>query len=387
MGSLFLEHSDTPAITFGPNGESDPIPAKMLPLMAELLGKRLKGDYPFVPRMWNDPLAWPSIDYEGFVNELPCGVNHTFSGYLTPTGRAIGILSKKSEPKQMTSSAWAGSFLLLNNNEIPTTGFPINQKTLLPMRVPARANQQLATHGLVHQYIVNNLTLAPEAQFALLCFCGESLPLSGITHPTELLYQSPAHLHYYNGRGYTRTSNGKEDAVEIDILFNPGDGGPDFAMIRKNDYAQHPTRLDLYWNAQGMQAKWAINKQSPANCHIQFPSGLIYEGAVSTKNGFVTPSVIGKFTFGEFKLTVKFGDELSIDSVEGGNDETRKWLDTYTVKNKPPQFSAKVMLELISGENLTWAKDVHPHLQIRDIASAVEQATVFTAPGYQMPTS
>ena len=80
MGSLFLEHSETPAITFGPNSESEPIPAKMLPLMAELLGKRLKGDYPFVPRMWNDPLAWPSIDYEGFVNELPCGVNHTFSG-------------------------------------------------------------------------------------------------------------------------------------------------------------------------------------------------------------------------------------------------------------------------------------------------------------------
>ena len=386
MGSLFLANETTPAITFDHQRLSDIMPKRMLPLMAELLGKRLNGSYSFVPRMWNNPIGWPPNAYEGFVFELPCGKEHQFSGYLTSTGRAIGILENQSQQDQPTSRAWAGSFQLLHDHEAPSLRFPVDEAAQAAIRVPAAREKQLAAHGFVHQYHVNNATQIPETRLDLICFCGESLPLSKATQAATLLYDSPGNLHYYSGLGYTHTFKGTHNEVQIDLMFNPGDGGSDFAMIRKLNYKQNPTRNDIYWNSQGMQAKWLVMNGNPVMGSIRFPSGLTYEGKVSTEDGFIVPTSTGKLELNQFAFSVEFGDELKLTSIKGLNQESRQWVNSYTMEGSAPTFDTKVMLALISGDKLSWENDVHAHLQIRDVKKAKDQVTVFQAPETQRQT-
>lgn len=372
-GSLYLEKQKTPAIVFNDEKRSSNIPVSLLPVMADLLGHRLNGSYPFSPVVWHDPDRWPIPGFEGFVNQYTYR-NLVFSGYLTSTGRAIGILSETTEPGRDHSSAWAGAFYVRPRSLLDYRPVGIDQQEEHLACVPLSANEVLTPHGIVREYLLTKESQKPCARVDRVYFCGEGLSFRQITQSPELTYDSPNQTRYLVGLDYALDQKPKH----LDIVFNPGDGGNDFLVVRPLDFDKQSNYQELYRDSLGTSASWLVVNREYRMVNIQFPSGVEYSGKIEKQDNFYRPRGSGKIIFGGLSFTADFEHNGTIRDLKATNSASADWLAANAQSTNNPTFTLKDWVKLISDGRLDWQNDLLAHLQVRNLGSFKNKSTVFS---------
>lgn len=373
IGKLFLDRQKEPVIKFDSDTSSASIPMTLLPVMAELLGKHSNGTYPYTPKVWDEPNQWPGKGFEGFVNLLPCG-NNLFSGYLTSTGQAVGVVSQMAPTHSDFYTAWTGSFLVqpatVLNQQLqaldPHSGQPFsmqlsNGKTLLP-------------HGVVYEHTMSRFNSQPPAKKGQIYFCGENIPYQRITQNDTIQYNSPGLTRYFVGLNYAH----HKQMSQLDVVFNPGDGGYDFMFIRPERYETLTNFQEIYRDSQGMRANWLIANRHYQMGQIKFPSGIEYSGQISQQNNQFNLQGKGKFTLGSLSFTGVFGADATIQNLKGLNPESEHWVSEYCGTAKNRAFQLDEWLEIISGGQFNWEADMKAHLRCRNLGALKNNATVFS---------
>ncbi|HEX4880649.1 MAG TPA: hypothetical protein VFV39_12435, partial [Limnobacter sp.] len=374
FGSLHVDRQRTPAITFDAGEQADHLPITLLPVMADLLGKHLQGQYPFKPAIWQDSSRWPTAGFEGFVHRQQHGP-YTFSGYLTATGRAIGILGLSNAGTSTTYDlAWSGSFMVT-----PTHGIvrhPIELDNLDPSFVGLEVSptEALLPHGLVRAQFLDRNTQKSRARIDRVYFCGEGMAYTTITQSRDLIYDSPSMTRYFVGVEYSR----KNKPMHIDLVINPGDGGHDFVIIRPKTYEKEKLYQMLYHDELGTKASYVIKDRQYSMVDITFPSGMQYIGQIITEQSSCKLIDKGKISFGKLSFAIETERTGRIRSIRGLNEDSTHWVDTYTSQNRAPNFAVENLVELMSGGMLLWQTHVQPHLVLRDLQAHQANAVVFS---------
>lgn len=372
-GKLFLDRQEEPAIEFDSNTNLASIPMTLLPVMAELLGKHSNGTYPYTPRVWSEPYQWPGSGFEGFVNLLPCGDN-LFSGYLTSTGLAVGAVSETPTPNSDFYKAWTGSFVVQSAtaaNQQPLGRSPQSEQ-VFSMTLPD--GNRLVPHGLVHQHTLGRSDNNPLAREGQIYFCGEHIPYKTITQNNNIQYNRPGLTRYFVGLNYIR---GKQTS-QLDLVFNPGDGGHDFMFIRPEHYDRQTNFQEIYRDSQGVCANWLVVNRRYQMGQIQLPSGIQYSGQISQQNNQFKLLGKGRFTLGSLSFNGVFSANSTVKNLRGLNPESEHWVNQYCGGDKDRAFQVNEWLEIISGGQLNWDSDVKAHLRCRALGALKNNATVFS---------
>lgn len=372
-GGLYHDKQKTPAIVFSDLKRSSEIPVALLPVMANLLGPSLNGSYPFTPVVWHDPNCWPIPGFEGFVNQN-IYENLSFSGYLTSTGRAIGVLSETAEPGRDFYSAWAGSFYVRPSSLLSYSPVKIDKQDKNLGCVPLSANEVLMPHGIVREYVLEKESYKPYARVNRVSFCGEGLSFRQITQSPELIYDSPNAARYLVGLDYTLDQKPKH----LDIVFNPGDGGNDFMVIRPIDFNTQKNYQEIYRDSQGTSANWLVVNNEYRMVNIRFPSGMEYSGKIEKQGKFYRPVGSGKIVFGGLSFTADFEKNSTFKNMKAMNSASADWLKSNHPAGDNSAFTFKDWIKLISDGRLDWQNDLQAHLQVRSLASLKDQSTVFS---------
>lgn len=372
-GALYLEKQKKPAIVFNSTKSSSNIPVSLLPVMADLLGDRLNGSYPFSPRVWDDPNRWPIQGFEGFIDRYASG-NILFSGYLTSTGRAIGILSEASTPDNRFPSAWAGSFHvrpsgLLNYQPV---GLDNQQKSLVYIQLSA--GTVLTPHGFVREFMLKGHNREPFGRVDQIYFCGEGVHFRQITRNPELTYDSPHARRYFCGVDYTLDQKEKQ----LEIVFNPGDGGNDFMMVRPKDHEKLGSYQEIYRDSTGNSTSWLLINHEYRWVDAKFISGLQYRGKVERQGNFIKPAETGTLSFNGLSFTVNFEKDNTIRKIKAMNTATTDWLTNRGIAGENQSFTLKEWMNLISNGYLDWQNDLQSHLRVRELNSLIGEGTVFS---------
>lgn len=371
-GSLYHDKQKTPAIVFHNSKHTSEIPVALLTVMADLLGPRLNGSYTFTPEVWHDPNYWPIAGFEGFVHQHVY-LNLFFSGYLTSTGRAIGVLSEKAEPGRDFYSAWAGSFYVRPRSLLDYTPVGIDKQDN-PTCVPLSANEVLMPHGIVREYVLEKGSYKPYARVDRVSFCGEGLSFRQITQSPELTYDSPNATRYLVGLDYTLDQKPKH----LDIVFNPGDGGNDFVLIRPVDFHEQKNYQEIYRDSAGTSANWLVVNNEYRMVNIKFPSGMEYSGEIEKQGKFYRPVGSGKIVFDKLSFTADFEKNSTFKNMKAMNSASADWLKSKHPAGDGSAFAFKDWIKLISDGRLDWQNDLQAYLQVRSLASLKEQSTVFS---------
>lgn len=372
-GSLYLEKQKTPAIAFNDSKRSANIPTSLLPVMADLLGHRLNGNYPFSPVVWHDPESWPIQGFEGFIDQFKHN-KLVFSGYLTSTGRAIGVLSETAEPGKSHYSSWAGSFYVRTNSLLSYRPVYLDHQDKNPVCVPLSSNQVLMPHGAVREYVIEKASHIPQTLLNRVYFCGEGFSYQQITRAPELTYDSPNQTRYLVGLGYTLDQKPKH----LDIVLNPGDGGNDFMVVRPMGFEKLNNYQEIYRDSAGTSASWLVVNNEYRMVNVQFPSGFEYSGKIEKQGNFYRPVGTGKIIFGELSFTADFETRGMMSNLKAMNSATADWLtDNPSPKNKGA-FATSEWIKVISDGRLDWQNDFQALLQVRNLAPLTKQSTVFS---------
>ena len=372
-GKLFLDRQKTPAIEFNHNTPSASIPMTLLPVMAELLSDHANGNYRFTPKVWGAHDQWPDNGFEGFVNLLPCQGNY-FSGYITSTGQALGVLSEVAKADNNHFSAWTGSFMIQAASMVKPAHLPLDIPADSQLNIQLPNGQMLLPHGVVNKHTMarfENRSILKEGQ---LFFRGEKIPYRQITQHNSVQYKSPNRPQYFVGLNYTQNSKPKQ----IDIVFNPGDGGQDFIIIRPQHYDKLSDYQEIYRDSEGVQASWLVADGRYQMGQIRLPSGIEYTGQIKLNNDQFNLLGKGKFSLGRLSFTGEFRSDFTVNNLKGMNQDSTHWVNQYCGEEGKRSFQLNEWLEIISGSRLNWDSDVKAHLHCRNVAAIKNRATVFS---------
>lgn len=372
-GKLFLDRQKTPAIQFNHNTPSATIPMTLLPVMADLLGKHATGKYRFTPKVWSAHDQWPDDGFEGFVNLLPCGGNY-FSGYITSTGQALGVLSEVARADSVHFSAWTGSFMIQAAPMMKPDDLPLDIPTTSQLTMQLPNGKVLLPHGVVNKHTMARFESRPKSKEGQLFFRGENIPYGQITQHNAVQYHSPGKPQYFVGLNYTQNNKPKQ----IDIVFNPGDGGHDFIIIRPQHYDKLSDYQEIYRDSEGVQASWLVADGRYQMGQIRLPSGIEYSGQIKLHNEQFNLLGKGKFSLGRLLFTGEFTTDSTVNKLKGMNPESTHWVNQYCGDAGKRTFPLNEWLEIISGGRLNWNSDVKAHLRCRNVAAIKNSATVFS---------
>jgi hypothetical protein len=372
-GRLILDKQKEPAIEFNISTPSASIPMTLLPVMADLLGKHSNERYPYTPRVWGEHNTWPEQGFEGFVNLLPCG-DKLFSGYVTSTGLAQGVLSEIACPDSYYHTAWTGSFLVQALNSLNARGLALDHQRDQPFRIPLPDQRVLLPHGVVHQHTVKRVKDSDTTRQEQLYFCGEEIPYRQISQQSKAPYNSPNLPRYFVGLNYTQN----QQAKHLDLVFNPGDGGHDFIIIRPKHYDKQANYQEIYRDSQGVSASWLVIKGRHQIGKIRLPAGIEYSGQISLQNNQFLLEGNGKFDLGAMSFSGEFVAGTTVKNLKGLNPESTHWVNTYCATAADRTFQLNEWLEIISGGELNWEADVKAHLRCRELETLRKDATVFS---------
>lgn len=372
-GSLYLEGSRLPVITFDSEENTTNIPLSLLPVMAELLGKHLIGTYPFSAKVWGEQGTWPPAGFEGFINRFERD-QYTFTGYITSTGRAIGILGNLRPEQNIYYSAHAGNFLVHSIGIVKDAPLSIDGQSRQLLNLPVGQLAVLAAHGLVQEYMITKTDNSPIGRIDRVYFCGQGVSIHRITQNPDLVYQAPNHMAYLVGTGYTD----KQKSLLMDFMFNPGDGGEDFVKIKPAGFEKEENFRELYVDASGTRANWVVINKSHKMGQVRFPCGLEYSGQVACSNDFFNLQGQGKITFGSLSFSARFNPEGTVTDLQPKTEDSKHWLSSYSGRSVNRSFQLGELIELISGGQLSYQSDIRPHLLNRKLDGAKHLATVFS---------
>lgn len=315
QGSLTLASKTAAAIVFDADQESMNIPYSLLPIMADLLGERLNGTYPFQARVWSNPDQWPAEGFEGFISNHRVN-HHWFSGYLTSTGQAIGILNSNEHMGLADYVSRCGGFQVK-----PAAGtgrtFPQEPATQARLAVPLAQNRVLIPHGMVRHQYIGKLDHEVHHTCDWIYFEGVGFPVEKMSQENLQVYEAPNQTQYWVGQGFTSK---EKKAVHIDVVFNAGDGGFDYQFIRPVNYHTLKHCNEIYRDAQGMSAVWTIVDDRLMLGNVDFPCGLQYHGEIGSQNDFLCFEGRGKLSFKGIDLTAVFhAESASLGQIKGKN--------------------------------------------------------------------
>ncbi|HEX4843540.1 MAG TPA: hypothetical protein VFV57_07700 [Limnobacter sp.] len=374
-GKLFIGRQKSPAVVFDESSDPEPLPVGLLPVMAEILGKGFHGKYAFRGRVWENAHVWPSAGFEGFLNRQRCG-DYFFSGYLTATGRALGILDRKAGPEHTLDQAWLGSFRVLQRPLLKMQTARLDEQRPDRMHVPVSNTEVLVPHGLVREHLMHPASDTSHVRIERVYFCGEGWSYGQITQSAHLIYDSPNMQRYLAGAGYTQNKT----SMQIDLVLNPNDGGDDYLFVRPVGYEKMTNSHTLYFDAQGTQASLlAVNREFKMGT-ITFPSGLVYRGELQMNERFFVLTGQGKFTWKNMDLKAKIGVGGRLESLQGANDAAHAWIKAFVPAHGKPNFDVQGLPELLSGGEINWQNDIQPYLMVRQLKELRSSATIFTRP-------
>ncbi|HEX4917464.1 MAG TPA: hypothetical protein VFV43_06165 [Limnobacter sp.] len=373
FGCLHLEKQKEPAIVFDALENSDPIPVTLLPVMADLLGKKRHGYYNFVPRVWNHPSEWPPAGFEGFIHQYPCTDGH-FSGYITATGRAIGTLSQAARTPQNHHKAWTGAFQVQDASVFTNQPVTIDHQDQNAWGVILAEGKYLAPHGLIREHFINPADQQVFAKIDKIYFGGQGMSYNQITQKRDLLYHSPNLTSYLVGTGYSVDKVAKH----LDMVFNAGDGGHDFMVLKPQHYDREMNYQEIYRDSKGMHATLLVVDNQYRMGHIRFPSGVAYSGQIARRGNYLCLQGKGKITLGTLSFSAEFGANSEVKHIRGLNPESEQWVNAYTPACQQTGFTAPQWIELISGGQVGWQADLQAHLLIRNLSQLKKDAIVFS---------
>jgi len=371
-GSLYLDKSKTPSITFKQGNSSSNIPRSLLPVMADLLG-RLSGEYTFSNHIWHDPDTWPIPGFEGFVNNFT-HKGLSFSGYLTSMGRAIGILRESPEANKDYYSTWTGSFYVRPTTMLDYQPVRLDRQELNPVCIPLSEYQVLTPHGFVREFLVEKNSHQPRARVDRMYFCGESMMLTKTTRSPEISYDSPNATRYMAGVGYTMN----EQAKHLDLVYNPSDKGNDFFVIRPENFDKLSNYQEIYRDSMGTSANWLVVNKQYRMVNAKFLSGVEYSGKVERQGNLLRPTGNGKLSFNALSFTADFEKDNTIKNIKAMNHVTSNWMATNLKPGGNQSITLSDWMKKVSNGRLDWQKDVQAQLMLRDLSSVKNQGIIFS---------
>ncbi|HEX4855876.1 MAG TPA: hypothetical protein VFV28_03645, partial [Limnobacter sp.] len=372
-GSLYIGKSREAAIVFDDQESGSHMPLSLLPVIADLLGTKLQGHHPFSARVWCETNTWPPAGFEGFINHFESG-QYSFSGYMTSTGRAIGIMGNLRPGNSPFFSVHTGNFRILGSGLFPAPPLSVDEQPRQLLGCQVGENTQLVPHGLVQEMMIMKSDHAPITRIDRLYFCGQGITVTEITQDPELAYRAPNQSACLVGFGYTD----QQKPIHLNMVFNPGDGGEDFVKVKPDGFEQQVNHRELYVDASGTVASWVLINQECKMGEIHFPCGLKYSGQVTTSQHFHSFQGQGKISFGELSLSGRFQPDGTVSDLQAKNTASQHWLSSYSRPSLAPRFRLNELLELMSGGEISYQADIHPHLQVRGLGMMAEQAVVFS---------
>lgn len=381
MGSLYLAGHATPAIVFDADHGSMNIPLSLLPIVADMLGRRLNGSYPFQPRVWTDKNSWPPAGFEGFVSHHKAG-SHWFSGYITSTGQAMGILNSSERQDRFDYTSRCGAFQIQNAPH-KYQGYQQEPSALSKVSVPLSGNRFLVPHGLIRQQRIGKSDHEVHHVSDWMFFDGAGLPMERAPQGIHQVYEAPGTAQYWVGRGFISAEG---NPLMLDVVLNPGDGGPDYEFIRAANYHTLEKHNDIYRDAQGMSAIWTSKNNHLVFGSVQFPCGLGYQGELTIHNNFISFNGRGKLTFNGAELTGVFNASTGhVSQIKGRNETGNHWIQLHRTLTGSPSVALADLMDAALGEEDSVQRLLRPHLLVRNLAPLKSRARLFAAFGPPSP--
>ena len=365
MGSLYLDsQKNAPAIVFNSEDEKTCVPVELFPVIADLVGERANGSYSYSPKVWPNPNQWPEHDFEGFVS-LQQFNGYLFSGYITPTGHAVGVLSESVNSDKHNYTAWTGSFIVQPASAAKRPAMGLAHPTKLMFVIPLNKDKVIMPHGLLHQHTQGQSDLKPREYKGRIYFLGEGISYDPVEQDQKALrYICPNTTFTLTGiDDYTLENNPRH----LNIVFNPGSNRVDFVKIRPKNFEKLSNFQEIYNDSRGMHAKWMVANQTYQIGEIHFPSGMTYSGRISLDGEYFNLHGKGKLSWKALTFSCEFKSDFTVKVLEGKSPDAEHWVKTYCGAENNQTFKLDEWIEIISGGNLNWDSDVKAHLKFREL--------------------
>ena len=235
-------------------------------------------------------------------------------------------------------------------------------------------NTCLTPHGFVREFWIHGTDRQTRGSVDRIYFCGEDIRVRLSTRDQKLIYDSPNERHYFFGINYTIDQKEKS----LDIVFNPGDGGDDFMLVRPKDYERLSSYQELYRDSNGNSATFVVLNNQYRLIDATFASGLEYKGEVERQGNFIKPVKTGTLSFNGLSLTANFEKDNTVSEIKAKNTATSAWLKNKGLAGENQRIKLNDWMRLISNGHLDWHRDLQAHLRARELKSLVGNGTIFS---------
>jgi hypothetical protein len=369
-GSLFI--GDNPISVFTMNNENDcPLHMQTLTMICGWFTGNLLGHYPLKSEVWSKPNEWPPEQFEGFISEFQSGP-HVFSGYKASNGHVFGLWTDQrilvqEDQKEKYYTMYAGSFITETNTALIDVPLPTIGKRILA-GMPLGPNLILLPHGQVNKSFTNieNFDLLHSAGW--LFFRGKGIPYTQIDQASSILFNAPNYNRHYYSQDYFEEP-GKSKA--IDMVFSAADGGPDFILVRPENFIEEPNHQSIYCDANGLTQKVLRMNNEVRMGDITFPSGIRYSGEIRERNHVLYPQGRFKLMFKDLKYqgVAAPNPEEVIKNLKGTDPDSQEYLDSLKQLFGIEELTLSGLISLIS-DGRSYDEDILPHLNVRTLTAS-----------------
>ncbi|MCR2746240.1 hypothetical protein [Limnobacter parvus] len=337
-------------LQFPVDGDSDPIPLDALPLFSEIRHSSLEGNYPFKAHYLDCTQKTPSPGFEGFVFKLPVGP-YLFSGYLTATDRAMGILyPDDNNPGTYLGKQFVGNFLWLRggiDSEIMQTMSYSKEDTLTPI-----AHGRCAVVYVSPRDNMSEMKREHLFNFWRLSF-SNNLKIANLKP-----FSAPGCL--FEFKLMTEYSNASPE----EICFKLSQEADDHYLIRPRDHVNLQNYNIQYQNVGLFGCKLLLINRTVKQGTLEFPNGLKYTGQLELINNTLHLKGQGKMTWEDVSLKAIFNGDR-VRNLLGLTPETKVWLDTLQGKTTEDDILLDDLLHDLSGHTAMFSTHMAPALLLK----------------------
>lgn len=340
---LFDKNEKLTLLQFPSNDEqSDPIPVEALPLFSEICHLSVNGQYPFKARYLDCSTKQLQTGYEGFVHEFRMGP-YTFSGYITASDRAMGILTR--ENKQ-----YLGNFLLFRNN--------LDNTLKTSMGYSDSDDKCLVPHGRCTMVSTSrndpSTEISREYVYSFWQF--------SISNNQKQYRNKPFDVPGMPLEFKIVTEEKKSEKEEV--WFQMSHGHNDFFLARPLNYATLRNYKLEYRDTCGFHCKVLFINGKVSQGTLEFPNGLTYTGQLELRGNTLRLQGQGKISWDDAIFKGVFDDD-KVRMPTALTPETKVWLNLFLTGKNNDEILLDELFNNFSGQPKLFSEYMTKKLELK----------------------